>query len=457
MAEATLDRANSGETRQCPNHLVFPDVDRCDTCKEHHAESPPDEKAPLPGLKQSFPVVAQHHPVKLTLLETEHPDGILEHYKKIEDQHGEYAYRRNKQQEALDIERQRLQRQRQKTNRANREADSAISRTVWQVADAKKTADDRRRRAESDMQALVVQVKQAEILYEEAQKEVTRRLDEANGLKDQEEAHLAASKELLRVACENTAAAQRRCDELEAASQARLAARAAEFERETRELQAKEEEAAAVAAQHLKEVQERCNERLKSALLDAEVQKQVAIRSKELEAERAVTAKEVTERRRADAQQRLNTERTGIQMHMAAMDQDCRGMVQRVLDREELTKRHYEGFQTGAVALMDNTAQDWFGQAERKGLCTKASLEQTAYVLGHHYKSRWNYTQSVDAKVGDVLHGCLHGREPMASQPPPSPRSLQAPRELPQLVPRIPDRLKTPPGGGSKSPAELTW
>ncbi|CAJ1355127.1 unnamed protein product, partial [Effrenium voratum] len=57
----------------------------------------------------------------------------------------------------------------------------------WRIADAQRAADERRGRREQDLQALEVQVRQADILHDEAQREVKKRLAEAEGLKIEEE------------------------------------------------------------------------------------------------------------------------------------------------------------------------------------------------------------------------------------------------------------------------------
>ncbi|CAE7567605.1 unnamed protein product [Symbiodinium pilosum] len=129
-----------------------------------------------------------------------------------------------------------------------------------------------------------------------------------------------------------------------------------------------------------------------------------------METKRTTDAQEATESRRNDARERLQKERQTAGVHTTVMEEDCSCMVRRVELREEATRRRLEEFTEGPVTALERTTQLWHKQSDRKSLCDKVSLEQTAWVLGHHFKSRWNYTPSVDDKVANILQGCLHGR-----------------------------------------------
>jgi len=435
MAAGHTTPSRGSKPTVCPMHRNMPDLDRCEVCQDLHRDFPPEEKAQALGLKQSFPVVAQHSDNRLSHLEPQNRDSALAEYQKEEDVTGAYAFERNKQQEALQIEQRKLQRQRQRTAAAIREADHAISQGVWQVADAQKAAEDRRRRAEQQLQALEVQARQQDLLYEEAKREVERRREEATGLKAQEQAHLEDVEKLLRAARENSQAAERRAEEVEAASRVRIQARAQEVEKQLSEIKAQEEAAEKEVQERLREVQELCKGRLEEQHSQAAKSEEARLQHVELEACRKMAAKEEAERRRLQAKQRLETERAGLQLHKTAMSEDCDMQVGRVQSREEQTKRQYQSFESGPVTAVTSTARERFSQADRRTLCTKASVEQTAFVLGHHYKTRWNYTSTVDTKLADIMQGTLHGRPPAAGQMPPSPRVLQPPAELPKLVP----------------------
>lgn len=76
-----------------------------------------------------------------------------------EDQHGKYIYERNKQQEALELERRKLQLQRQRSNKAKHEAERAAQDAAWRVAEAERAVEERRGRREQDLQALEVQAR----------------------------------------------------------------------------------------------------------------------------------------------------------------------------------------------------------------------------------------------------------------------------------------------------------
>mmetsp|Transcript_72990 Transcript_72990/g.128928 ORF Transcript_72990/g.128928 Transcript_72990/m.128928 type:complete len:438 (+) Transcript_72990:87-1400(+) len=430
--EAASQRQGAKPTT-CPNHLNFADPDRCEVCEELHRDFPPEEKAELPGLKQSFPVVAQHSDTRLAHLEPQNPDTVLAKYQQIEDVNGAYAFERNKLQEALEIEQRKLQRQRQRTAAASREADHAISQGVWQVGDAQKAADERRRRAEHQLQALEVQARQQDILLEEAKREAERRIEEAKGLNAQEKAHLQDVEQLLRAARENTLAADRRAEDVEAASRARIRARAEEIEKQLLELKAQEDAAVAESNARVSKVKELCQTRLSEQQSEAAKFEQGRMEHVELEALRKMAATEEAERRRQEAKQRLETQRLGLDLHKSEMSSDCDMQVVRVQRREEQTKRHFESFEAGPVTAVKATSEVWFNKADRKALCTKASVEQTAFVLGHHYKTRWNYTPTVDSKLADIMQGTLHGRPAAGGEQPPSPRVLKPPAALPQL------------------------
>lgn len=425
----------------CPLHREIPDLERCDMCQDIRAGLTADE-APLPGPRQAFPVTAPLCPDKLDVMDVPHPSTVQDHYEKIEDQHAKYHFDRNRQQDILDIERRKLQKQKQRTAAARREADKAIDLAVWQVADAKQAVEDRRRRAEQQLQALEVQVRQADILYDETKRETQRRLVEAQGLEDQEQAHLSDVKELLRIACENTAAAERRLKDLEASCLQRQQERDQELEKEAADLAEQEKAALSAAEVRIRELKERSAAQLKLARTQADAREDARAKHLELESKRTLSAEWAAERRRAEAQQRLDTERTSAQLHCSAMSQDCDSLVGRAKYREEATQRKLEAFEEGSVKAMNSKADALFNEADRKDLCTKVSLQQTSWVLGHHFKTRWNYTPMVDAKVTNVMQGTLHDRTVAPHMPAPSPRTLKPPADLPQIVPRL--ALSTP-------------
>ncbi|CAJ1412918.1 unnamed protein product [Effrenium voratum] len=427
------DTSPQGESGRCSLHRALPDLIRCDECQEVHKDLPPEGKAPRQGLKQSFPVVAIHSDTRLDHLEPEHPSGL--DYQKLEDDYDKYVFERSEEKDGLEIEKRRLQLQKQKTNKAKREADRAAQDAEWRIADAQRAADERRGRREQDLQALEVQVRQADILHDEAQREVKKRLAEAEGLKIEEESHLATGIRLLEVAVARRVAAQKRHAELQAASEQRLAQREAEVRAIVEHVEQQEADAKDEAEEHLRLVQEQCERHLRAVREQSAKIKEAVAANLPLAEKRTVAAKEATARRRLDARQRLDVERTTAGIHTTAMEEDCCAMVRRVERREEETKRHLEGFSRGPVENMHRTADLWHHQAERNTLCDKVSLEQTAWVLGHHYKSRWQYTPAVDSKVSNILQGCLHGRDPKSVLPHPSPRGLEPPGDLPQLCP----------------------
>ncbi|CAE8597644.1 unnamed protein product, partial [Polarella glacialis] len=284
--------------------------------------------------------------------------------------------------------------------------------------------------------ALEVQVRQAEVLSEEAQREAHLRKTEATSLAEQEHTHAMEVEELLRLARENTSAARQRVEEAEVGSRKRLEERDSEIKREMLELHTRVELARQEAESRVQKVQKSC-----ATILNAK-QEEVA-KAKEsigyrigVEAQRNVAAKEEANRRRHEAEHRLIADRHGIKQHVTALEEDLGGHLQRVQHREDRTRRHCQEFEAGAVNLLSSKADSLWSEARRKEDCAKASLEQTAYVLGHHYKSRWQYTPTVDLKVSTILQGCLHGRpsdDPRMLMPP-SPRVLSPPAELPRLV-----------------------
>lgn len=436
----------------CPLHKDIPDLERCEMCQELHAGLAADA-APLPGFRQAFPVTAPLCPDKLDVMDVPHPSTVQDHYEKFEDQHAKYHFDRNQQQELLEIERRKLQRQKQRTAAARREADKAIDNAVWQVSDAKQAVEDRRRRAEQQLQALEVQVRQADILYDETKRETQRRLVEAQGLQEQEEAHLADVAELLRIACENTASAQRRYQDLEASCLQRQQERDQELEKEAEDLAAQEKEALSAADARIMELKERNAAQLKSARAQADAREDARAKHLELENKRTLSAEWAAERRRAEAQQRLDTERNSSRLHVTAMSQDCESLVGRAKYREEATHRKHEAFEEGSVKAMNSKAEALFNDADRKDLCTKVSLQQTSWVLGHHFKTRWNYTPTVDNKVTNVMQGTLHDRILSPHMPPASPRTLKPPSDLPQLTPRL--ALGTPERRGAGPPPDF--
>lgn len=436
----------------CPLHKVIPDLERCDMCQEVHAGLAADV-APLPGPRQAFPVTAPLCPDKLDVMDVPHPSTVQGYYEAWEDQHAKYHFDRNQQQDLLEIERLKLQRQRQRTGAARREADKAIDLAVWQVSDAKQAVEDRRRRAEQQLQALEVQVRQADILYDESKRETQRRLVEAQGLEEQEEAHLADVTELLRIACENTASAERRLQDLEASCLQRQQERDQELEKEVEDLVAQEKDALVAAEARIKELKERNAAQLKSAREQADAREDARAKHLELENKRTLSVEWAAERRRAEAQQRLDTERNTARLHVSAMSQDCDSLVGRAKYREETAHRKLEAFEDGSVKAMNSKAEALFDDADRKDLCTKVSLQQTSWVLGHHFKTRWNYTPTIDAKVTNVMQGTLHDRTLAPHMPPPSPRTLKPPSDLPQLTPRL--ALSTPDRRGAGLPPDF--
>ncbi|CAE7309802.1 unnamed protein product [Symbiodinium natans] len=413
---------------QCPLHLVFPDVVRCDSCKENCKDLPDEGKAPLPGLKQPFPVTALQSNTRLDVMEHQSPDGMLEKYQRFEDEHGKYKFARSRQQDALEVERRKLQLQRERTNKAKHEADHAAQDVQWQIADAERSVEEMRSRRDADMQALEVHVRQADIMLEEAQREARKRLEEAQGLKLAEEAHVVSAAQLLNTACERSQAAEERYQKLKEESQARLAARAQALAEAELAVAAQEEEAKQKAAEYLQDVKEQCEAQLEALRAQAAEIKEAVSQRLPMESRRTAAAKEATETRRHDARERLQKERQTAGVHTTVMEEDCTCMVRRVELREEATRRRLEEFTEGPVTALERTAQLWHGQSDRKSVCDKVSLEQTAWVLGHHFKSRpralpayipvgirvhmayaswcrWNYTPSVDDKVTNILQG----------------------------------------------------
>ncbi|CAE7225916.1 Rf1 [Symbiodinium sp. CCMP2592] len=431
-------REDGPKEEKCPMHLAFPDFVRCDSCKEIYKDLPSDGKAPLPGLKQPFPVTALQSNTRLDVLEHQSPDGMLEKYQCIEDEHGKYKFARSRQQDALELERRKLQLQRERTNKARHEADHAAQDVQWQIADAERSVEEMRCRRDGDMQALEVQVRQADIMLEEAQREAGKRLEEALGLKRAEEAHVVSSSQLLNAARERTRAAEEMYEQSKVASQARLAARAAALAEAEEALVAQEDEMKQKAAEHLQNVQEQCRAQLEAVHEQSSEIKEAVSKRLPMESRRTAAAQEATETRRNDAHERLQKERQTAGVHTTVMEEDCSCMVRRVELREQATQRRLEEFAEGPVTALERTAQLWHGQSDRKSVCDKVSLEQTAWVLGHHFKSRWNYTPSVDDKVTNILQGCLHGRDPKSILPHPSPRSLEPPVDLPPPPTKLP-------------------
>jgi len=425
----------------CPLHREFPDLERCGMCQDIRTGLAAEE-APLPGPWKAFPVTAPLCPDKLDVMNVPHPSTVQDHFEHMEDQHAKYHFDRNRQQDTLDIERRKLTRQRQRTAAARREADKAIDMAVWQVADAKQAVEDRRRRAEQQLQALEVQVRQADILYDETKRETQRRLVEAQGLEEQEQAHLADVKEMLRSARENTAAAERSLKDMEASCLQRQQERDQELEKEAADLAEQEKAAVSAAEARIRELKERNADRLKSARSQADAREDATAKHLELESERTRSAECAAERRRAEAQQRLERERMSAQRHCSTMSRDCDSFVGRAKNREEATQRKLEAFEQGSVKVLNSKAEALFNEADRKDLCTKVSLQQTSWVLGHHFKTRWNYTPTVDTKVTNVMQGTLHDRTVAPHMPAPSPRMLKPPADLPQIVPRL--ALSTP-------------
>ncbi|CAE8642657.1 unnamed protein product [Polarella glacialis] len=423
------------DAKVCGLHKHYPDLDRCDICREIRADAFQD-LAPMPTLKQAFPVVAPLSDKRLGCMDVRHPAGVLQKLQAAEDQAGEWAVDRHEAQEVLEKERRRLHLQKHQASKAERAVDAAIKAGVVQVAHANQAAEDRRRRGEQNLQALEVQVRQAEVLSEEAQREAHLRKTEATSLAEQEHTHAMEVEELLRLARENTSAARQRVEEAEVGSRKRLEERDSEIKREMLELHTRVELARQEAESRVQKVQKSC-----ATILNAK-QEEVA-KAKEsigyrigVEAQRNVAAKEEANRRRHEAEHRLIADRHGIKQHVTALEEDLGGHLQRVQHREDRTRRHCQEFEAGAVNLLSSKADSLWSEARRKEDCAKASLEQTAYVLGHHYKSRWQYTPTVDLKVSTILQGCLHGRpsdDPRMLMPP-SPRVLSPPAELPRLV-----------------------
>ncbi|CAK9017700.1 unnamed protein product [Durusdinium trenchii] len=436
MSEEEPSSPQGDRAQRCPVHLAFPDLVRCDKCQEVHKDLPAEGKAPLPGLKNSFPVVAAQSDTRLDHLESQHPDGVLDFYQRLEEKHGKYLFERNEQQEALELERRKLQLQRERTKKAKHDAERAVLDAEWRVADAERSVEERRARREQDLQALEVQVRQADILYDESAREMKKRLAEAEGLKIAEEAHLAASLRLWNAARAKTDAARRRYEEAKAAAAQRLCAREKEIQEMAEEMDRQEAEAKEQAEEHLRFVKEQCDEHVKAMRVQSSKIKEAVAANLPMAIKRTVAAQELTQHRRLAAHERLSQERGVAGIHTTAMEEDCSAMVRCKEEREEITRRHFEEFCKGTVADMHQTAEGWHAQADRRSLCDKVSLEQTAWVLGHHFKSRWHYTPSVDSKVTNILQGCLHGRDPKSVLPHPSPRSLEPPGDLPQLRPR---------------------
>eukprot|EP00439_Symbiodinium_sp_Y106_P050234 s1408_g6.t1 len=431
-------REDGPKEEKCPMHLAFPDFVRCESCEEIYKDLPSDGKAPLPGLKQPFPVTALQSNTRLDVLEHQSPDGMLEKYQRIEDEHGKYKFARSRQQDALELERRKLQLQRERTNKARHEADHAAQDVQWQIADAERSVEEMRCRRDGDMQALEVQVRQADIMLEEAQREAGKRLEEALGLKRAEEAHVVSSSQLLNAARERTRAAEEMYVQSKVASQARLAARAAALAEAEEALVAQEDEMKQKAAEYLQNVQEQCGAQLEAVRAQSSEITEAVSKRLPMESRRTAAAQEATETRRNDAHERLQKERQTAGVHTTVMEEDCSCMVRRVELREQATQRRLEEFAEGPVTALERTAQLWHGQSDRKSVCDKVSLEQTAWVLGHHFKSRWNYTPSVDDKVTNILQGCLHGRDPKSILPHPSPRSLEPPVDLPPPPTKLP-------------------
>eukprot|EP00913_Durusdinium_trenchii_P013768 g12928.t1 len=274
MSEEEPSSPQGDRAQRCPVHLAFPDLVRCDKCQEVHKDLPAEGKAPLPGLKNSFPVVAAQSDTRLDHLdpklqkdssdltlarlaccsakESQHPDGVLDFYQRLEEKHGKYLFERNEQQEALELERRKLQLQRERTKKAKHDAERAVLDAEWRVADAERSVEERRARREQDLQALEVQVRQADILYDESAREMKKRLAEAEGLKIAEEAHLAASLRLWNAARAKTDAARRRYEEAKAAAAQRLCAREKEIQEMAEEMDRQEAEAKEQAEEHLR-------------------------------------------------------------------------------------------------------------------------------------------------------------------------------------------------------------
>jgi len=85
MAAGHTTPSRGSKPTVCPMHRNMPDLDRCEVCQDLHRDFPPEEKAQALGLKQSFPVVAQHSDNRLSHLEPQNRDSALAEYQKEED------------------------------------------------------------------------------------------------------------------------------------------------------------------------------------------------------------------------------------------------------------------------------------------------------------------------------------------------------------------------------------
>eukprot|EP00933_Yihiella_yeosuensis_P008978 TRINITY_DN11471_c0_g2_i1.p1 TRINITY_DN11471_c0_g2~~TRINITY_DN11471_c0_g2_i1.p1 ORF type:complete len:419 (-),score=112.81 TRINITY_DN11471_c0_g2_i1:652-1908(-) len=396
--------------KRCQLHKTAVDPLRCDDCLRLHADAKED-LAPLGGLHQAWPIVAPLSDVRMGPQDVRQASEA-QSLKRLDDQEAEWAFQREEAQESIEKERRRLVTQKQRTAKAERELNATINTCVWQVADAKKAAEDRRRRGEQDLQALEVQVRQAEILLEEAQRESARRIAEASGLVNAEQRYASDVEDLLKIAREKRLAMERHADETEARCRKTLADRDSQMEQRSTELRKNRDEAKKEAEERLAEVRRRCEERREEGRQEVLKAKENGTVRLQAEEKRNTNAKDAAERRKKDAEERLDKERIGVQTFTGVIAEDCGDFLQRKKQREEATRTRYSELnQVGAMTKVNATAESWNHMAQRKEFCTKASLDQTVYVLGHHYQTRWNYTQAADGKIKTVLKGCAQGRQ----------------------------------------------
>jgi len=222
------------------------------------------EVAPLPGLAQSFPVVAPLSSRRLGPQDVCKPAEAFAKIQADERQGDEWTFRRDRAKAALARGRQVATGRRHRAEEAQKAERVAEVAAAKQKEEAEKVAAERRKQGDDLVRALRARVEEAKRQREEVEALSRQRIQEARQLLDNEKAHTAQVEAMLKQERRRSEAARRGVEKELAQSDARLASRDGDIAEAEKQASQRIEASEQVGKSRLRSVEERCRAELQT-------------------------------------------------------------------------------------------------------------------------------------------------------------------------------------------------
>mmetsp|Transcript_36344 Transcript_36344/g.77357 ORF Transcript_36344/g.77357 Transcript_36344/m.77357 type:complete len:437 (+) Transcript_36344:96-1406(+) len=389
-----------------------------------------DDVAASPRLYQAFPVVAPLSDKKLGPQDVRPSHEMHPRLLEKEDADEAWRFRRDRAQAALLYEQRRVAVRRRAAEAAERDLEAAKQEAIDRKFDIDLAAKDRARRGHEAVQAMKKRMQDAQEAHRYVDEDCRRRREEAQALFQIEKEASKAVEDMLAAEVERNEAWRKRLEKLEADSLERRTERQRAVEEKGREEQARIEEAKQLAEQRLLVAEERARQ-----VVELYRQEQLALAERrcqersDTEVRRNQAVAEEAHRQLHKAAARLGTEEMCMKQHIGHVDIDGKAHLDRIVERQHKTEAFVDLWHRGPITQVVGRAANKSQAAHRREELSKTSLEQSAHVLGHHYKTQRHYNLTTDSKVSHILDGVLHDAWQVGTEPP-SARSLPVPHNL---------------------------